>query len=85
MTTEGILKESINPTLQKLGLSELIPELELELNKQQEKNNPLDYKSWQLTKSQKLEIQKQSKEIAKKHAEKGDNKKNINDFELEQK
>ena len=39
-------------------LSELIPELELELNKQQEKNNPLDYKSWQLTKSQKLEIQK---------------------------
>ena len=66
-------------------LSELIPELELELNKQQEKNNPLDYKSWQLTKSQKLEIQKQSKEIAKKHAEKGDNKENINDFELEQK
>ena len=54
---QGILKECVNPTLQKLGLDNLISQLKDDLRRAQEHSIPLSDKSWKLSTSQKLGIQ----------------------------
>lgn len=59
-----LLEESINPTLQKLGLSNLIPKLEEELNEKfQERRLSMQRESWKLTPNQKNLIQNMSFEV----------------------
>lgn len=54
---QELLKECVSPTLQKLGLDDLIPELKDDLSKTYERENPLRDKSWELPTSKRLEIQ----------------------------
>lgn len=82
-----VLEESIIPTMQKLGLEELIPELkeqlsqEQETNPKQQPNSQPENKPWELDKSKKIEIQRHSKMIAKEHETDKTNYKEKEDLE----
>lgn len=60
-----LLEERVVPTLQKLGLEDVIPQLKEELNKSQEQSTSANNKSWELSTLQKLGIQISSERIAK--------------------
>ena len=59
-----LLEESVTPTLQKLGLEDVIPQLQEELSKSQEQSNSSNNKSWELSPMQRLEIQMLLKQVA---------------------
>ena len=59
-----LLEESVTPTLQKLGLEDVIPQLQEELSKSQEQSISSNNKSWELSPMQRLEIQMLLKQVA---------------------
>ena len=63
-TIPEVIEECIKPTLEKLGLENVIPQLKEELSKSREQLDSSKDKSWELSTSQKMEIQKSSKQIA---------------------
>lgn len=63
-TIPRLLEESVIPTLQKLDLKDVIPELQEELSGTQEHSSFSNNKSWELSPIQKLGIQISSKHIA---------------------
>ena len=64
-TIPEVIEECIKPTLEKLGLEKkVIPQLKEELGKSREQLDSSKDKSWELSTSQKMEIQKSSKQIA---------------------
>ena len=64
-TIPEVIEECIKPTLEKLGLEKkVIPQLKEELGKSREQLDSSKDKSWELSSSQKMEIQKSSKQIA---------------------
>lgn len=69
----GLLEESVIPTLQKLGLEDVIPQLQEELSKMQEKSNPSNNKSWELSPTQRLGIQISSERVANEFEQNGSN------------
>lgn len=63
-TIPAVLEESIGPTLKKLGVEDVIPQVQEELNKLQEQSKIHNSKSWDLSTIQRLGIQISSKQIA---------------------
>lgn len=63
-TIPAVLEESIGPTLKKLGVEDVIPQVQEELNKLQEQSKMHNSKSWDLSTIQRLGIQISSKQIA---------------------
>ena len=63
-TIPEVIEECIRPTLEKLGLEKVIPQLKEELSKSREQLDSSKDTSWELSASQKMEIQKSSKQIA---------------------
>ena len=63
-TIPAVLEESIGPTLKKLGVEDIIPQVQEELNKLQEQSKIHNSKSWDLSTIQRLGIQISSKQIA---------------------
>ena len=59
-----LMQESVIPILQKLGLEELIPQLQAIIDKPQEQSISSDKKSWELTSTEKIEIQTSSTQLA---------------------
>lgn len=66
-----LLEESVIPTLQKLELESVIPKLQNELSNLQEQSNFPNNKSWELSPTQRLEIQKNSEQVANEIKQKG--------------
>ena len=66
-----LLEESVIPTLQKLELESVIPKLQNELSNLQEQSNFPNNKSWELSQTQRLEIQKNSEQVANEIKQKG--------------
>ena len=56
-TIPGLVEESVIPTLQKLGLEDIIPQLQEELSKKKEQSISLNKKSWELSSTQKIGAQ----------------------------
>lgn len=63
-TIPAVLEKSIVPTLKKLGVEDVIPQVQEELNKLQEQSKIHNSKSWDLSTIQRLGIQISSKQIA---------------------
>lgn len=74
----GLLDEAVIPTLQKLGLEDVIPQLQEELNKSQGKSDFFNNKPWELSPTQKLGIQISSERVANEFKQ---NEKNLVDKE----
>lgn len=77
----GLLKESVIPTLQKLGLEDLIPQLQKELIKKQEQSISTNCKSWDLSSTQRLEVQKSQESVVREFKANTDVKTNNQDKE----
>lgn len=80
-TIPELLEESVISTLQKLGLEDVIPNLQEELSKTQEELNSSNKKSWKLSETQKLGIQMSSERLADGVKQKESNTTQIQDKE----
>ncbi len=63
-TISGIIEKSVIPTLQKLGLEDVIPQLQEELTNSQKKLNISNNKSWELSVTQRRKVQISSERVA---------------------
>lgn len=63
-TIPGLIEECVRDNLQKLGLEDLIPELETELKKSIEKGEMLKEKSWELSSVEKTKVQQGQQQMA---------------------
>lgn len=80
-TIPAVLEESIGPTLKKLGVEDVIPQVQEELNKLQEQSKIHNSKSWDLSTIQRLGIQISSKQIANEFEQNEDSAINKDDKE----
>lgn len=65
----GLLEECVIPTLQKLGLEDVIPQLKEELIKKQEQASTSNCMSWELSPEQSLEVRKAQEIVLSKFKE----------------
>lgn len=63
----GLLQECIVSDLQKLGLADLLPQLEEQLAKSFEEELYLSHNSWDLSPEEKLKMQEEQQQIAQKY------------------
>lgn len=63
-TISNLLKKAVIPTLQKLGLEDRIPQLQEELSTAKGQSKPFNNKSWELSPTQKIEVQISQKRAA---------------------
>lgn len=77
----GLLEESVIPTLQKLGLEDVIPQLQEELSKSQQQSISQNSKSWELSPTQKLGVQMSTERVANEFEQDGSSTINNEDKE----
>lgn len=80
-TISGLLEEAVIPTLQKLGLEDVIPQLQEELSKQQEQSITSNRKCWELSPTQRVRQEILQERVAREFKTNTENKMDNQDKE----